>query len=184
MADDEDEDITLLLRRMAEGDAEAGERLFRAVHAHLKAQARSLMRGQPAGHSLQASALVNEAYLKLARRRDGGWQDRQHFFCTAARAMRSILVDHARGKARAKRQAPDALDVLADRYEERAIDLLALDESLGRLQAQDPEAAQVVELKFFVGLTTEETAELLGVAPRTVERLWEFARAWLRTRLE
>jgi RNA polymerase sigma-70 factor (ECF subfamily) len=138
--DGEPDDITGLLRRVAEGDAAAADALYSAVLSQLKITARALMRGQPAGHSLQASALVNEAYLRLAGGAGFTWKDRQHFFCAAARAMKCILIDHARAKKRLKRQAPappSELDALVADYERRAIDLLALDEALQRLTEED-----------------------------------------------
>jgi RNA polymerase sigma-70 factor (ECF subfamily) len=180
-------ELTVLLKRMGGGDKTARDELFRLVHGDLHAQARWLMRAQPTGHTLQATALVNEAYLRLAGDRTVDWEDRRHFFGVAARAMRSVLVDHARAKARAKRTPPDLaetrLDELCRDHEDRVVDMLELDRSLTELAGQDEQAAQVVELRFFGGLTVEETAKVLDCSGRTVEREWRFARSWLRERL-
>jgi RNA polymerase sigma factor (TIGR02999 family) len=178
-------DITILLRRAGLGDAAAEAELFRLVYDELHRQAAAWMRRQPRGHTLQATALVHETYLKVARR-DVAWNGRGHFFAVAARAMRSILVDHARGKRRAKRGAGRTrvpLDAVLVAFEDRALDILALDEAICELAEFDPQAARVVELKFFGGLTAQEVAEQIGVATRTVERDWETARAWLAERL-
>src|SRR5262249_4603176 len=141
-----------------------------------------LMRRQPANHTLQATALLHEAYLKVARRRDVAWAGRGHFLAVAAHAMRCVLIDHARGKARGKRKRGGVrvpIEALLLPHEDRAPELLALDEALTRLEKIDPRAARVVELRYFGGLTAAQAAELLGVASRTVEREWEHARAWL-----
>lgn len=178
-----DPPLTVLLRRMSAGDHDAGDRALALLHGHLRALAGTLLAGQPDGHSLQVSALVNEAYLRLARGA-GGWNDRRHFLRVAARAMRSVLVDHARHAGRAKRQpAHDGLDALVRSYAERAHDLLDLDRALERLAAIDTQAARTVELRFFAGLTVDETARVLEISRRTVERDWAFARAWLRTEM-
>ncbi len=179
--------LTVLLKRMNGGDKTARDELFGLVHGDLHAQARRLMRAQPTGHTLQATALVNEAYLRLAGDRPVDWQDRRHFFAVAARAMRTILIDHARAKSRTKRTPPDLaetrLDEVCRDHEQRTVDLLELDSSLTALAEQDEQAARVVELRFFGGLTIEETASVLDCSGRTVEREWRFARSWLRERL-
>jgi RNA polymerase sigma factor (TIGR02999 family) len=144
------------------------------------------MRDQPAGHTLQPTALLNEAFLKIFREAAPGFRDRQHFLATVSRAMRCILVDHARAKATRKR-APSgvavALNFLVDSYQRRAVDLLALDEALDRLFSLDPDMVRIVELRFFGGLGVEETAQVIGQSVRTVEREWSAARSWLRRAL-
>jgi RNA polymerase sigma factor (TIGR02999 family) len=176
----------VLLRRAGAGDAQAESDLFRIVYDELHRRADAWMRRQPRGHTLQATALVHEAFLKVARR-DVAWNGRTHFFATAARAMRSILVDHARSKNRAKRgddRKRVPLDAVLVAFEDRAHDILALDEALTELARFDAQAARIVELKFFGGLSTAEVAAKVGVSSRTVERDWETARAWLAERLE
>lgn len=184
--------ITPLLQAWGGGDPAAGERLFRAVYAELHGQAARAMRRLPAGRTLQTTALVHEAYLRLADGRDLVWQGRGHFFGVAARAMRHVLVDHARARRAAKRGggarpvtlgALDVPDAASDGRAIGAIDLLALHEALDRLAALDAEQARLVELRYFGGLSIEETAEALGVSPATVKREWAIARAWLRREL-
>lgn len=186
MSEDGALQLTQLLRRASDGDEQAREELYRAVHGDLRRQAKGFLRGQPQGHELQATALVNETYLRLVRLENTRWEDRHHFFAVAASAMRSILVDHARAKGRLKRQSTDLarnLDAVAARYQERAIDLLQLDEALEVLGREAPEVARLVELRFFGGLTMNEVARVLGCSKRAAERDWTFARAWLRDRL-
>lgn len=180
-------DITGLLQRAASGDAAAETSLFALLYDDLKRQAEALMRRQPRGHTLQATGLLHEAWLRVARRADVDWKSRGHFFGFAARAMRSVLVDHARAKGRGKRGAGRArvpLDALLLPYEDRAGDLLALDEALKRLALRDADGAAVVEMRFFGGFTAPETAQALGFSLRKVERDWEHARTWLRRELE
>lgn len=186
MAAEGSERITLLLQRMSAGDESAREKVFQAIHAELHRRARGLLGARSRDHSLQASALVNETYLKLVQHEGVQWESRKHFFCVAAKAMRSVLVDHARGKARRKRvplEDDSSFSSLVDRFEERATDLLALDRALEALAREDDQAARVVELRFFAGLTAAETARVLDLSVRTVDRDWEFARAWLRDRM-
>jgi RNA polymerase sigma-70 factor, ECF subfamily len=176
-------EITVLLRKAAAGDRDAESALFAALYDDLKRQARNMMRGQGERHTLQATSLLHEAYLRVARRPDVEWASRGHFLATASRAMRSVLVDHARSKGRLKRGrgfVRVSLDDVLAPFEDRAGDLLALDEALSRLAEHDAEAARLVELRFFGGLTAAEAARLLGVSVRTSERDWEHARAWLR----
>ena len=184
-------EITSLLEAWGGGDAAAGERLFHAVYADLHAQAARAMRRLPSGHTLQTTALVHEAYLRLADRPGVVWHGRAHFFGVAARAMRHALIDHARARRAAKRgggarqitlsdtDAPDPAAAGAT----AAIELLALHEALERLAALDPEQARLVELRYFGGLSIEETAEALGMSTATVKREWAIARAWLRLEL-
>jgi len=186
MAEWGDANITLLLRRMGEGDPAAGEHVFDIVYEELHGLATRLMRNQAPRHTLQASALVNEAYLRLAGGDGPNWEGLRHFLCVAARAMRCVLVDHARRQGRRKRR-PDGkrqdLDAIVLEFQTRATDLLDLDEALGEFAALDEEASRVVELRFFGGQTVKETALALDRSVRSVERDWEFARAWLRDRL-
>ena len=181
-------DATRLLTRLATGDASAAEELLPLLYGELRHIAGRLMDDQRGDHTLQATALVNEAWLKLAdplRRTD--WESHKHFLRVAARAMRSVLVDHARSRTAAKRGGPEStrltLDELVLEAEERVHDLLAFDEALGRLDALDPELAQVVELRFFGGLTGEETGQVLGLSTATIERRWRAARLFLREAL-
>jgi RNA polymerase sigma-70 factor, ECF subfamily len=179
-------DVTQLIERCREGDATAFDALLEAVYGELRRLAAYHMRDARPGHTLQPTALVHEAYLKLVRGADGSWKDRAHFFAAAAQAMRHILVDHARARATDKR-AGDAPRVPLDEAVEAAVsddvDLVALHEALDRLSAVDPEAGRIVELRYFGGLTVPEVAEVLGVSRATVEREWAAARAWLRAEL-
>ncbi|MCB9896639.1 MAG: sigma-70 family RNA polymerase sigma factor [Planctomycetes bacterium] len=178
---------TLLLNRLRDGDADAAAELFPLVYDELHRLAARDMQRQPAGHTLQPTALVHEAFLKLVGR-TGGASDRAHFFRLAAQAMRSVLVDHARGRRRAKRGG-DALRVtldeplVAESSDARLPDLLDVDEALAELAAVDEPLVRIVELRFFAGLTAAEAADVLGVSSRTVERGWRTARAWLLARL-
>ena len=158
------------------------DRLLPAVYEELRSLAQLHLRNERRDHTLQPTALANEAYLKLARQHDIQWHDRLHFFGAAGQAIRRILVDHARGRnrqKRARRRVDMTLDSLAFHPSEDGEDLLALDSALNRLFAEAPRKARVVELRFFSGLTAEDSAALLGVTTRTVERDWRYARAWL-----
>lgn len=140
------------------------------------------MRGQPACHTLQATALVHEVLLKMWGETDPPWEDRARFLAAASKAMRHVLIDHARARARDKRQAPGErlpLDAITAAYEARAGDLIALDEALDRLGAFDPLMARAVELRFFGGLSVEDSARILDIPLRTLERRWAVVRAWL-----
>ncbi len=176
--------VTVLLRRSRAGDAAATSELFEQLYAELRARAQQIAGG--AGATLQPTALVHEAWLKLVPDRAPAFNDRVHFMRAAAAAMRSVLVDHIRARKTRKRGGDLVrieLDALADLYETRAVDLLALDEALRRLAAMDPQLAQVVELRFFAGLEMRDIAAALDVSLSTVERGWCTARAWLRTEL-
>ena len=179
-------EITLLLRRLQEGDKGAEEHLIEKVYGELRKLAASYLRRERPGHSLQPTALVNEAYLKLTRLDRLSWQDRSHFFGVAAHLMRQILVDHARAR-RAEKRGGDVRVVPLDEAlildKGRPMEIIALDEALDRLQEKDPRGAKVVECRFFGGLSVEETAEVLGIAPRTVKRDWYLCRAWLQREL-
>lgn len=185
-------EITRLLKAWGRGDSAALERLTPLVYEQLHRMARSYMRHERPGHSLQATALVNEAYLRLVDSRDLDWTDRAHFFAVCARVMRRILVDAARSRAALKRggQADRAehstainLDDLAAPSTEMSAQVCALDEALENLARIDPRRSQVIELRFFGGFTVEETARVLEVSSQTVMRDWRLARAWLAREL-
>ena len=180
-------DVTELLRAWSEGNESALDELVPIVYEELRRQAERHMRRQPPGHTLRATALVHEAYLRIANPQHGGFQSRAHFFGVAGKVMRSVLVDHARGRQRAKRgsnAAPLTLGA-ADKVagESPEVDVLALDEALTRLGRFDQGKSRVVELRYFTGLTIEETAEVLALSPASVKREWVAARAWLRREL-
>jgi RNA polymerase sigma factor (TIGR02999 family) len=182
-------DISQQLRAAAEGDAKAAEQLLPLVYAELRALAHARMRHERGDHTLQATALVHEAYLRLVHDAGIGWDSRSHYFAAAAEAMRRILIEHARARGRVKRGGEQGrparkvsltLGGVADLAAEGdPEDVFALDEAIQRLEARDARVAQVVRLRFYAGLSVEETAAVLSVAPRTVKRDWTFARAWL-----
>lgn len=175
-------DVTLLLARLSQGDQDAAAELMPVVYDELRRLAARYMRQERADHTLQATALVHEAYLRLIEQRHANWQNRAHFFGVAAQLMRRILVDHARGHLRVKRggeQQKVALDDVVLVSPEKSAELLAVDEALRKLEKRDARQSRVVELRFFGGLTTEETAEVLGTSASTVEREWALAKAWL-----
>jgi RNA polymerase sigma factor (TIGR02999 family) len=178
-------DITRLLREWRGGDGEALERLIPLVHDELHELAARHLSRERRGHTLQPTALVNEAYLKLAGQPGVDWQSRAHFFAIAATVMRRILVDHARRKRSRKRgagaatMALDDLAVESPRREVDVFDAYALDRALTRLERLDERQARVVELRYFGGMTVEETAEVVGSSPATIYREWAVARAWL-----
>ena len=179
-------DVTALLRAWAAGDAGALDRLVPLVHRELHMIARHCMASERAGHSLQPTALLNEAYLRLVGVNRVQWQDRSHFFAMSARVMRRILVDIARAKRSLKRGngAPvTSIDDGTDVAVERGPDLVALDLALQSLAELDLRKSRVVELRFFGGLSVEETADALGISPETVHRDWRFTKSWLRREL-
>ncbi len=182
-----DPDVTQMLQQAGAGDPRAAERLLPLVYDELRRLADARLRRTPPGHTLQATALVHEAYLKLVGSSDPGWDHRGHFFAAAAQAMREILVDHARRKGALKRGG-DRLRLDADPDDlpaaDRAADVLALESALERLEALDPRKARVVVLRFYGGLTHEQIAAVLGTSPRTVEREWRFARSWLKADMQ
>lgn len=183
-----DADISVLLAAARTGDARCESQLFDAVYAELRRLARAQMRSERPDHTLQASALVHEAYIRMLGHFDVGWENRAHFFKTAAGTMRRILIDHARARNARKRDGAlqrVALDEpLAWTTDEDASRLVMLNDALEKLAGWDPRQATVVELRFFAGLSVEETAEVLGVSPKTVKRDWSLARAWLQTQIE
>lgn len=175
-------DVTQLLKQWSGGDRDALEQLLPLVYRELHLLAERYLRRERSDHTLQATALVHEAYLKLIDQREVRWQNRAHFFGVAAQAMRRILVDHARSHMAAKRGSGGvklSLDEALVVSDERAEELVALDEALTRLAEVDPQKSRIVELRFFGGLSIEETAEVLGVGTATVIRHWRMARAWL-----
>ncbi len=179
-------DITRILKRASAGDDSAVNRLMPLVYDELRALAESYLQRERPGHTLQATALVNEAYVRLVRQEAVEWQSRAHFFAVAAQAIRRILVDHARGRQRAKRGGDRERVTLDEDIAlpiERDVDLIALDEALQQLSQLHARQAQIVELRFFGGLTLTEVAEYLDVSPRTVDGDWSMARAWLRRAL-
>jgi RNA polymerase sigma factor (TIGR02999 family) len=179
-------EVTALLNRITGGDAQAEEQLIELLYDDLKAIATRYMRRERQGHSLQTTALVNEAYLKLTKSKSQNWQDRVHFLAVAAQVMRRVLVDHARNRGAEKRGGAIAripLDESLVFSEDQLAQLIEIDLALARLQKREPRACRVVELRFFGGLTVEETAEVLRMSPRTVKREWNFGRAWLRSEL-
>ncbi|CAN5706598.1 MAG: sigma-70 family RNA polymerase sigma factor [Pyrinomonadaceae bacterium] len=177
------DNITHILKEWSDGDRQALDRLTPLVYEELRHQAARYLRRERPGHTLQTTALINEAYLRLIDAKDVQWQSRAHFFAIAANLMRRILVDHARRRDVEKRggsQIRLTLDEALAIAPETDVDVLAIDEALNRLANLDPQQARVVELRFFSGLNVEETATALGVSPKTVKRDWSVARAWLR----
>jgi len=177
--------VTGILTAIEAGDSKAAAELLPLVYDALRSLARARLARERPGVTLQPTALVHEAYLRLVGTCDPGWQGKGHFFGAAAQAMRRILVDRARRRAlaaRAREELAQEIDS-ADAIESPVEDLLALDEALTRLEARDPQKARVIELRYFAGLSTAETAEAMGVSTRTVEREWRFARAWLHREL-
>lgn len=170
------------LKRAAEGDTGALDLLFPAVYAELRQQAAGFLRGERAGHTLQPTALAHEVYLRLAGRRDYPWQNRAHFMAVAARAMRRILVDHARRKRARKRgggETPVVLETGSLLAAGAPVEFDDLDRAIEDLARLSERQARVVELRYFGGLSIEETGEVLGISPMTVKRDWATARAWL-----
>jgi RNA polymerase sigma factor (TIGR02999 family) len=179
-------DITQLLRRWQEGDQQASEELLPLVYGELRRIARRHLRGERDGHTLEATALVHEVYLRLAGGTELRWNDRVHFYAVAAQMMRRVLVDHARGRGAAKRGG-SLVRVSLDEAREPAVesgpDVVALDDALRSLEALDPRKSRIVELRFFGGLTLEETAAVLAVSVPTVVKETRLARAWLHSQI-
>ncbi|MGN6545337.1 MAG: ECF-type sigma factor [Aureliella sp.] len=181
--------VVELLERMGNGDREASARLLPLVYDQLRELAAAKLRGESAGHTLQATALVHEAYLRLtgSEAEAASWDNLQHFLGAAAEAMRRVLVDHARSKKRLKRggrfrrqplEAIEAIDLAASAHVNGEL-LLALDEALAKLAQAEPTAAELVKYRYFAGLTNAQAAAALGISTRTAERLWTYARTWL-----
>ena len=175
-------EVTALLAAVETGDEAAISRLVPLVYEELRRLARHHLAGQRPGHTLQTADLVSEAYLKLVNVKGTGWKNRVHFFAVASRAMRSVLVDHARRRGYAKRGGNPirvSLSEAGQIAEQKTAEVVAVDEVLGRLAALDPRKAQIVELRYFGGLSVEETAHVLDLSSRTIKREWRWARAWL-----
>lgn len=185
------DDVTLLLERAGQGDTDARDRVVRLLYDELRRLAQSQRRRVGAGDTVNTTALVHEAYEKLAGR-EIGWNDRRHYFGFAARAMRDVLVDYARAQQAEKRGGPRPDRSLADLSPDalgslpplRIAEILDLDRALRRLEALDPEHVRLVELRYFAGLTIPEAAEILGVSTATAKRRWSVARAWLYREIE
>jgi RNA polymerase sigma factor (TIGR02999 family) len=176
------QEVTQLLADWGRGDKSAFDKLFPLVQDELRRIARRQMSHERPGHTLQATALVNEAYLKLASHEGFAWQNRAHFYAVCAQVMRHILIDHARAHARDKRGGGTihvSLEEVAVISEEQVDEYLALDEALCFLESVDPQKGKIVELRYFGGLSVDETAEVLDISPRTVRREWQRSRAWL-----
>jgi RNA polymerase sigma factor (TIGR02999 family) len=179
--------ITQLLREWGDGKPEAMDQLLPLIYSELHKQAAAYMRRERPSHTLQTTALVNEAYMKLVDQRQVEWKNRGHFFAIAAQAMRRILVDHAKNRNREKRGGPgtdvpleDALLAAAD---DTNVDIVALDEALSRLAEFDPQQERIVELRYFAGLSLDETAAALNISRATAARDWAVAKAWLHREL-
>lgn len=187
MADPSTNDVTAILQAAQAGDGEAAARLLPLVYDELRKLAHARMKDLPPGQTMQPTALVHEAYLRLLGRHDLQLENRRHFFYVAARAMRDILVEQARSKAGPKRGGDRRRVPLEDTgavfNSSPADEVLALNEALAELEKEDPIKAQIVNLRYFVGMSVPETANVLGVSERTLHRQWRFIRAWLKSRL-
>ena len=175
-------EITQWLAACRGGDPVALEKLLPLVYDELHRRAMNFFSHERTGHTLQPTALVNEVYLRLMKQHEAAWQNRAQFFAVAAQMMRRILVSHARARQAAKRGGAEQRITLADEMAaapQRDVNLLALDDALEKLEAIDPEKSRMVELRFFSGLSVPETAEVMGVSPRTIDRQWQTAKAWL-----
>lgn len=180
-------DATLLLAQAANGDRAAADRLLPLVYDQLRRAAQLQMAHERGGHTLSATALVHEAYLKLVGPREVPWNGRGHFYAAAAEAMRRILLDHAKGRARLKRGGEEGparpIGDMADLACRDSEEIVRFDDAFRRLEAESPDGAAVARLRFYAGLSIEQTAEALGLSTSTVDRRWAFARAWLYRRL-
>ena len=175
--------VTVLLGRLTAGDPTAAREVVPLIYEELRRLAKHYMAQERPGHTLQTTALVHEAYLRLVDQRQASWRNRAHFFGAAAQVMRRILVDHARARLTQKRgkDAPHlTLDESLTFCDEQSEELIRLDEALAQLARMDPRQSHIIELRFFAGLSIEETAEVVGISPKTVKRDWMVARAWLR----
>jgi RNA polymerase sigma-70 factor, ECF subfamily len=179
--------VTLLLHRLKEGHSEAGESLVALVYPELHRMAAARMRGERRGHTLQPTALVNEAYMRLVDQTRVDWQDRAHFYAVAARTMRRVLVDYARQRIAGKRgSGQEKLNIDWIEIEatpEKVDEMLVIDEALTRLQEFDPQQASIIEMRYFAGMSVGETAVALRISARTVDREWALAKAWLAREL-
>ncbi len=180
------QDVTLLLARVSEGDNSAPGKLLELVYDDLRHLAAAYMKDERGDHTLQATALVHEAYLRLVDWENVTWENRAQFFAVAAQVMRRVLVDHARGKNAAKREGSQhklALDEAVSFASEKEFDVLALEEALSSLEQLDPRQAKIVEMRFFGGLSIEEVAHVLKLSPTTIKREWTIAKAWFQREL-
>lgn len=181
------ESVTRLLLELREGDSRAMAKLMPLVYAELRRLAGHYMRQERNTHTLQPTALVHEVYLRLVSQADRNWQNRAHFFAVSAQAMRAVLVDHARANLAQKRGGGEARVPLTDALEIKLPEpqqLLALDQALNRLEQVDARAARVVELRWFTGLGVKEAAQVMGISEKTLQRDWNFAKAWLQSEIE
>jgi RNA polymerase sigma factor (TIGR02999 family) len=180
-------DVTLWLTELRKGDQEAANRLMPLIYTELRRMAGGYMQRERVGHTLQATALVNEVYMRLGGGQSVPWQNRAHFFAIAAHAMREVLLDYARRHHAGKRGGKDAQNVGIDAellgISPKIENVIAVDEALERLARIDPRQSRLIELRFFAGLNVEEAAEVMGVAPSTVKREWRSAKAWLHREL-
>ena len=186
MSSDDLTEATKILSEVTSGDASATERLFQLLYDDLHSLAAQFLRREKPGHTLQPTALLHEAYMKLIDQSRVDWKGKTHFFAVGAQVMRRVLVDHARGRQRAKRgggRQRITLDEEVALSPQRDEDLLAMDEALAKLAELNPRQATIVEMRFFGGLTVAEVADVLGVSKRTVENDWTMVRAWLRREL-
>ena len=175
-------DITRILNAIEQGNAKAADELLPLVYEELRRLAAQKMSHEPPGQTLQATALVHEAYVRLVGSQDQGWSGRTHFFAAAAEAMRRILIDNARRKQRLKRggaQQRIDLDKVDITFKDPSTNIIALDEAMEKLAQEDPVKADLVKLRYFAGLTIEQSAEILNISRATAERYWSYARAWL-----
>ena len=187
MSENQNLEVTALLRAWGKGDAEALDQLMPIVYAELHGMARRYLRKERVGNSLQTTALLNEAYLRLVDVQETDWQDRNHFFAMSARLMRRILVDAARSRATSRRGGGKHVDhssavdfeLIPDLRTERGTETIALDDAMNALEKIDPRKVRVIELRFFGGLTAEETATVLKISPNSVLRDWKLAKSWL-----
>lgn len=181
------EDVSALLKDLSKGNESAASKLMPLVYSELRRVARNCMRRERADHTLQATALVHEVYLRLVEQSPVDWQGRAHFFAIAAQMMRRILIDHARGHLREKRgegKRPLSLNEALAFAPQQSLDLIRLNDALERLTKLDSRQGKIVELRFFGGLTVEQTADVLGISPKTVKRDWSMAKAWLHGELK
>ena len=180
--------VTLLLTQVRDGNQEAANQLIPLIYKELRQMAGACMRGERPGHTLQATALVNEAYMRMVGSRPVEWQNRAHFFAIAAHTMREVLLDYARRSRAAKRGGADARQVDLDEQfpiaSDKLEEVIAIDEALERLALIDPRQSRIVELRFFAGLNVEEAAEVMGVSPKTIKREWRSAKAWLHREMD
>jgi RNA polymerase sigma factor (TIGR02999 family) len=181
----QNEEVTILLEQMSAGDGSAPERLLPLVYDDLRRLARAFFANEKSDHTLQATALVHEAYIRLVNWENVSWQNRAHFFSVAAEVMRKILIDHARRKNAQKRDGGQKimLDEAVSFSNDKELDLIALDQALKDLEKLDPRQAKIVELRFFGGLSIPETAYVLKTSETTIKREWTFAKAWFQREL-